>query len=105
MTANTVVKKIPLNQFRNIFQRTTHQETKRSWTVSTEPAPVPRIPAPAPHIEAPELSNIIRGAFSSKRDARRYAKHLERKEKMEVPLQQDVSRNHRNDSEIHAAVR
>ena len=71
-TANTVVEKIPLNQFRNIFQKATCQETKQTPPPNPEMVTtiVPSAPPAALHVEAPELSNIICGAFTSERDAR-----------------------------------
>ena len=104
-TVNTVVEKIPLNRFRNLFQKTIHHETKRAPATNAEPVPVPTAPAPAPHVEAPKLSSIIRGAFSNERDARRYAKHLERKGTTKVSVHRDASGSHGNDSEIRSAVR
>ena len=105
-TANTVVEKIPLNQFRNIFQRVTRRQTKRNPTPNPEPAPTlePSAPPAAPHVEAPELSNIIRGAFASERDARRYAQHLERKASAKVPVRPDTSRRHRDGPEVSTVV-
>ena len=101
--ANTVVEKIPLNRFRNLFQKGTCCETKRAPATNAEPVPVST--APAPHVEAPELSNIIREAFSNERDARRYAKHLERKGTTKVSVHRDGSGSRGNDSEIRSAVR
>ena len=115
-TANTVVEKIPLNRFRNLFQKATRRENKRTPAQSTVPVPVPTtpaleptVPAPspvsAPHVEVPELSNLIRGAFVSERDARRYAKHLEWKGMTKVSVHRVSSGNRGNDTEIRGTVR
>ena len=106
-TVNTVVEKIPLNQFKNIFQKVTCRESKRNPTPNPEPTPTlePSAPPAAPHVEAPELSSIIRGVFTSERDARRYAKHLEWREPAQVPVRPHTTRRHQNGPEISAAVR
>ena len=106
-TANTVVEKIPLNQFRNLFQKSTHCKTKQAPASNADPVPVPTAPtpAPAPHVEIPELSSIIREAFSNERDARQYAKHLEHKGTTKVSVHCTKLGGRGNDTQIRSVVR
>ena len=65
--ANTVVEKIPLDRFKNIFQKATRRETKRPSAPEPEhtPRPVASVPPAALHVETSKLSSIIREAFPS----------------------------------------
>ena len=91
-TASNVVEKLPLSQFRNILKCNRMKKAEEQLSEDIELQPIWRTTmqtlALAPtHTEAPSISNIIWEAFSSERDTRWYAKHLECKEVAEQEVQ------------------
>ena len=89
--AKAVTEQIPISKFRNLFQR--HRPNKPQPQPDTgiklQPVSQPRDSrglALADNLDDPTISNLIRSAFHSKRDACRYAKQLETKASIHQPM-------------------
>ena len=83
-TAKAVSEQIPISKFRNLFQKRRPNKPQRQPETGIKLRPVSRPrdpcrPALADNLDDPTISSLICSAFSSERDARRYAKRLESK--------------------------
>ena len=75
----TVTEQLPISKFGNLFQRHRPNKPQQQPEAGIELWPVsqPRVPCgltPANNPDDPTISSLIHSAFSSERDAHRYAK-------------------------------
>ena len=90
-TTKAVTKQIPISNFRNLFQGRRPNKLQPQPETGIELRPVsrprdPHRPALADNPDDPTISSLIRSAFGSKRDVRRYAERLETKATVHQPM-------------------